>query len=114
MNDQFSKLYINSQNILEKLFEQRQEEIYDITNNKKNLIAKQSKDYSNVYIAIDNIPNTFKMTRENIKLNMEKYLETLNDNQAYENEEFYKEGFSDAINLIMNCINKNYTQKKEL
>ena len=40
-----------------------------------------------------------------------KYLEKLNEFQGIENEKFYKEGFSDAINLIFDCYKKNEKKK---
>ena len=35
-------------------------------------------------------------------------IETLNEIQGIENEKFYEEGFSDAIQLILECINNKH------
>lgn len=90
--------------MLNKIFEQREEELYSFTAEEKEKISKKSKDYHNIYIAINNIPDAFIETIEGIKTSIETYLETLNDVQGFENEKFYQAGFSDAINLILNCV----------
>ena len=35
---------------------------------------------------------------------VKKYIEYLNTENAYLNEKFYKNGFKDGLNLIMECI----------
>lgn len=93
-------------NILEKIFEKREEELYDIKDNERNLLLEKSKAYSNIYIAIDNVPPAFRETRQGIENSIENYLEVLNNIQGIENKKFYEEGFSDAINLVINCISR--------
>lgn len=94
-------------NILNKLFVQREEQLYEFTEEEREKLAKKSKQYDNIYVAIGNIPNAFTETINGIKTSIENYLETLNDLQGLENQKFYQEGFSDAINLILNCISNN-------
>lgn len=97
-------------NILEILFLQREDEIYQITENERELLQKQSEDYCKIDTAIDNIPEAFIETKKGIEKSIETYLDTLSSVQANENEKFYKTGFSDAVKLIMDCL----CQKKEL
>lgn len=94
------------EDILGQIFEQREEEIYNFTAEEIEKNAKKSQDYDSMYIAINNIPDAFTETTEGIKTSIENYLESLNDLQGIENKKFYQEGFSDAINLILNCVNK--------
>ncbi len=98
---------IEMKNMIDKIFVQREEELYTLTSEERKIILKKSKDYSKIYIAIENIPEAFTETIEGIKASIENYLETLNDLQGIENKKFYQEGFSDAINLLLNCISKN-------
>ncbi len=101
-------LYSDTRNILNKIFESREDELYNISKEELNLITKKSNYYSKIDIAIDNVPPVFKETKANIKMVIETYIETCNKIQAIEGERLYKEGFCDAINLIVNClINKN-------
>lgn len=101
-------------NILDMLFLQREDEIYQITETERELSLKKSKDYSKIYTAINNIPNAFIETRKEIEKSIEIYLNTLGLVQANENEKFYKTGFSDAVRLIMDCLCKNTNSQKEL
>lgn len=90
--------------LLSKIFEKREEEIYEFEENERELLSKKSNDYSNIYIAINNVPNAFTETRKGIEESIETYLETLNNIQGIENKKFYKEGFRDAISLLINCL----------
>ena len=111
MKKQNIKLDIEIKNILDKIFAQREEEIYNIRADERKLLSKKSKNYSNMYIAINNVPSAFRETKKGIETSIENYLETLNDIQGIENKKFYEEGFADAINLMVNCLNRN---KEEL
>ena len=104
-----NKKFYNS-DILSKIFEQRENEIYEINNNERELLSQRKKEYLNISIALDNIPDAFKETKKSITESIEKYLSTINEIQGIENEKFYKEGFSDAIKLIFNC-NRKYNDK---
>lgn len=101
---------IEIKSMIDKIFEQREEELYTLTVEEREMLLKKSKNYSKIYTAIENIPQAFIETKEGIKASIENYLEILNDLQGIENKKFYQEGFSDAINLLLNCIceNKNY------
>lgn len=104
----------NKDDLLNKIFEQRENEIYEIKNNERKLFSQKTKDYLGIDIALENLPDDFIETRKGIKDSIEKYLETLNEIQGIENEKFYKEGFSDAIKLIFSCCEKGKDKEKDL
>lgn len=105
---------INSTELIKELFRTREEEIYcNITTQEKKLFLKKSENYSKIYDAIDNIPDAFVETITGIKNSLQNYLEIINEIQGFENEKFYKEGFSDAINLILESSFKNTDQKNK-
>lgn len=103
MKKNFNDFYDENKDILDKLFKQRENEIYSIRYNERKLLSQSNKEYNDIFIAINNIPNGFTETRNKIQNSITKYLEKLNRFQGMENEKFYKEGFSDAINLIFGC-----------
>lgn len=107
MNKSKNKCDFQMSNMLDKIFEQREEEIYNFTAEEIEKSAKKSQDYDNMYIAINNIPDAFTGTTKGIKTSIENYLESLNDLQGMENKKFYQKGFSDAINLILNYVNND-------
>lgn len=107
MKKNFNDFYDENKDILDKLFKQRENEIYNIRKKERKIITQYYKEYNDVFVSINNIPNGFTETRNNIQNTITKYLEKLNEFQGIENEKFYKEGFSDAINLIFGCTSKN-------
>ena len=100
--------------LLDKIFRAREEEIYEFKEEERKLLSKKSQDYQKIYIAIENIPDSFVETINGIKTSIENYIETLNEIQGIENEKFYKTGFSDAVNLITKCLYQNMDERKEL
>lgn len=114
MNKVNNNQKLEVKDILDMLFLQREDEIYQITESERKLSYKKSEDYSKIYTAIDNIPNAFVETKKVIGKSIEIYLNTLSAVQANENEKFYKTGFSDAVKLILDCLCKNADNKKEL
>lgn len=114
MNKQETNFELEIKSILDLFFSQREDKIYQSTENEKELLQKKSEDYSKIYIALDNIPEVFEETRKGIETNIETYIDTLSSVQAMENEKFYKTGFSDAIKLITDCLCKSADNEKEL
>ena len=108
MKNKIDNVELKANNLLNELFRTREDSIYNFTYNERKILSKKSKDYSNIYIAIDNIPDGFIETINGIKTSIENYIETLNEIQGIENEKFYEEGFSDAIQLILECINNKH------
>lgn len=107
MKNNFNDFNDENKDILDKLFKQRENEIYNITKKERKIVTQYNKEYNNIFVSINNIPNGFTETRNNIQSSITKYLEKINEFQGMENEKFYKEGFSDAINLILDCTKKN-------
>lgn len=70
--------------LLSKIYENREEELYMFREDERKLLLKKSNDYSNIYIAINNVPNAFTETRKGIEESLEAYLETLNNIQGIE------------------------------
>ena len=97
-----------SDDIVSELFHKREDSISNRTLEEreqiKQLLNKNNKDYENILIAIDNVPEVFVETKKLIKKNVDTKLETLNEISAYDNEKFYKIGFYDGINLIIDCL----------
>lgn len=114
MNCKMNKLNFNNISLLNELFEKREDNIYRITEQEKDLNKKQAQNYSKMYNAIDNIPEAFTETIKGIKESIETYLDSLSATQAMENEKFYKTGFSDAIQIFAECLCQNSDNKKEL
>lgn len=98
--------------LLDKIFKSREEEIYNFKEEERKLLIKKSNAYKRIYIAIDNIPDGFVETIQGIKTSVENYIETLSDIQGEENEKFYKSGFNDAVGLITECLCKNITKSE--
>lgn len=111
MKTNLSDFYNENKDTLDKLFKQRENEIYNIRKKERKIVKQYNKEYNDIFVSINNIPNGFTETRNYIQSSITKYLEKLNEFQGMENEKFYKEGFSDAINLIFNCYVK-YTNKE--
>ena len=65
---------IEIKSMIDKIFVQREEELYTLTPEERKIILKKSKDYSKIYIAIENIPEAFTETIEGIKASIEKYV----------------------------------------
>lgn len=107
MKNNFNDFNDENKDILDKLFKQRENEIYNIRKKERKIVTQYNKEYNDIFVSINNIPNGFTETRNNIQSSITKYLEKINEFQGMENEKFYKEGFSDAINLILDCTKKN-------
>ena len=97
-----------SDDIVSELFHEREDKIYNRTIEEKKqlkqLLNKNNEDYENILIAINNVPKAFIETRELLKQNIDTEIETLNRINGYDNEKFYKIGFCDGINLIIDCL----------
>lgn len=101
--------YIVNNSILNKIFESREEDLCSLSEkDKKSLkeILSKSKSFKDVLSAIDNIPECFIETRKLITDAVEEHVDKINLEKAYENEKFYKCGFVDGVNLIIDCIVK--------
>lgn len=100
-----------SGSMLNEIFEKREDSINSITQEEKaeiqDLLLEKKNDYANILIAINNIPNAFVETRQKIKESVDTHLEVTNFIHGYDNEKFYKIGFSDAIQLMNECLGRS-------
>ena len=108
---------INKNKIMENLYRSREDSLYALNSEDKiklgKLFSEKKIKDEQLTIAISNIPNVFTETTKNLKKAIEEKVEILMEISSYDNEKFYKAGFSDAINLIMECKNNenNYEYK---
>jgi hypothetical protein len=65
------------------------------------LLKKQHNNYINILLAIDNIPPCFNSTRKNIKEKVDTFAYSIKEFDYYKNEKFYKEGFIDGYNFLL-------------
>lgn len=90
---------------LDSFFSKRNEELNIMTDKekqrRKKLIGEKEVTFNDVLAAIKNIPPQFNSTRENIEEKINIYKNQLFTEQSYDNERFYKVGFYDAINFIL-------------
>ena len=96
--------------LVSELFNQREDKISNRTIEEKEelkkLLNKSNKDYENILVAINNIPDGFVETKKCIKESIDTKLETINEIGGYENEKFYKAGVYDGVNFILECLKK--------
>lgn len=110
-----AKKYIND-DMLELIFREREEEIYQ-EKEKEDIDVKKIKknhktDYEQLLKIIKGTPKEFKEIQEKIIKTLEKYLMRENLIMAYDNEKFYKIGFCDGIRIIIENI-ENIKSKEE-
>ena len=65
------------------------------------LLKKQEENYLNILLAIENIPPCFTSTKNNIKDKVDKYIKSIDEIDYYKNEKFYKAGFNDGYNYLL-------------
>lgn len=94
--------------VLDNLFESRETNLYVLTEEDKKKIENltQNNDtYEKLFNIIEELSSdTNKL--EKVRDSLDSYIDRINIASSYENEKFYKIGFSDAINLILECICK--------
>lgn len=94
------------QSVLNDLFVSREENICAITENDKkkiNLLTKDNDTYQMLLDKIEEISND-DISKSKVKDSIESYIDKVNVIGSYENEKFYKIGFADAMNLILECV----------
>lgn len=94
--------------VLDNLFESRETNLYALTEEDKKKIENLTKNndtYEKLFNIIKELSSdTNKL--EKVRDSLDSYIDRINIASSYENEKFYKIGFSDAINLILECICK--------
>lgn len=90
--------------ILSIVYKEKVKTILDSnTQDKAFLILSEQKDksYKEILTAIDNIPPYFSCTRQYITESVEQHIKSLSDIDNYLYEEFYKTGFIDGCNFLL-------------
>lgn len=96
----------NEQSVLNQLFVSKEENICALTEYDKKSIKELTKDndtYQMLLNKIEEITND-DISKSKVKDSLESYIDKVNVISFYENEKFYKIGFADAMNLILECI----------
>ena len=98
----------NEQSILNQLFVSMEENICTLTKCDKKRIKDLTKDTDTYQILLDKIEELSNddISKSKVRNSLESYIDKVNAISSYENEKFYKNGFTDAINLIFECIKK--------
>lgn len=95
--------------VLDNLFESRETNLYALTEEDKKKIENLTKNndtYEKLFNIIEELSSdTNKL--EKIRESLDSYIDRINIAGSYENEKFYKIGFSDAINLLLECVRIN-------
>lgn len=99
----------NESSVLNDLFVSREENICAITERDKERIKELTKNNDTYQILLDNLDELSNddIAKAKVKASLESYINKINIIGSYENEKFYKIGFSDAVNLLLNCIKKS-------
>ncbi|MCI8548743.1 MAG: hypothetical protein HFJ38_07680 [Bacilli bacterium] len=90
------------------LFESREENLYSLTEKDKEKIkelTKNNDNYEKLFGLLENLLNS-PNNLEKVRNSLDSYIDKINIIGAYENEKFYKIGFSDAINLVLECVSR--------
>ena len=94
------------ESILNELFSSREEFICVITDYDKEKINELVKDNDTYEVLLNRIKDLSAddKTIKQIKERLESYTDGIHAISSYENEKFYKIGFADAINLMIECM----------
>lgn len=92
--------------MLDFILENKEEEIYKRTYKLKVVSKNKAEKYHEL---INNIKNLKLKNEEYINIinYLNQYLELVSQENIYINEKFYKTGFKDGTNLIIECIIKD-------
>ncbi len=94
--------------LLDTIYREREDSLYQHTKIDNENIKEITKNlpitYEDLLVAIKNLPPHFNNTREFILERLEGYMERQNSLTAYDNERFYKNGFCDGIQIILEAL----------
>ena len=96
----------NEQSVLNQLFVSKEENICALTEYDKKRIKELTKDNDTYQMLLDKLDELSNddISKSKVKDSLESYIDKVNVIGSYENEKFYKIGFADAINLILECV----------
>ena len=105
-NIKITKFINNS--MLDLIYKEREDSLYqyDVYDKEKikKMTVKNPITYEDLLIAVKNLPPHFKNTRELILEKLESYIERQNCLTAYDNEKFYKNGFCDGVQMMLEVL----------
>lgn len=94
--------------LLDTIYREREDSLYQHTEVDNENIKEITKNlpitYEDLLVAIKNLPPHFNNTREFILERLEGYMERKNSLTAYDNEKFYKNGFCDGVQIILEAL----------
>lgn len=101
--------FVNN-SMLDLIYSKREDSLYQFSENDEEKIKEIDKNnpitYNDLLVAIKNLPLHFNNTREFILERLEKYMERENSLVAYDNERFYKSGFCDGVQMMLEILKK--------
>ena len=91
--------------VLNDLFVSREENICEFD---KKRIKELTKDNNTYQMLLDKLEDLSSddISKAKVKDSLESYIDKVNVIGSYENEKFYKIGFTDAMNLVFECIKR--------
>ena len=93
------------ESVIDYWYNTRSEDLYILNDVDKKKIAEITKGEDTYQIIVDEISKLAnKDDKERILEKIDKHCNKLVNIGGYENEKFYKVGFMDGINLIIECI----------
>ena len=98
----------NEQSVLNQLFVSKEENLFALTEYDKKRIKELTKDNHTYQMLWDKLENLSDddISKSKVKDSLESYIDKVNVIGSYENEKFYKIGFTDAMNLVFECIKR--------
>lgn len=98
----------NEQSVLNQLFVSKEENICVLNEYDKKRIKELTKDNDTYQMLLDKLEDLSDddISKSKIKDSLESYIDKVNVIGSYENEKFYKIGFTDAMNLVFECIKR--------
>lgn len=96
----------NESSVLNDLFVSREENICVLTEYDKKRIKELTKDNDTYQMLLDKLEEISNddISKSKVRDSLESYIDKVNVISSYENEKFYKIGFADAMNLILECV----------
>lgn len=94
--------------VLNDLFVSKEENICALTEYDKKRIKELTKDNDTYQMLLDKLEDisTDDISKSKVRDSLESYIDKVNVIGSYENEKFYKIGFTDAMNLVFECIKR--------
>lgn len=98
----------NEQSVLNQLFVSKEENICALNEYDKKRIKELTKDNDTYQMLLDKLEDLSDddISKSKIKDSLESYIDKVNVIESYENEKFYKIGFTDAMNLVFESIKR--------